>query len=302
MICLALSACQYFGPGKILYDREGIQVGLQADPTVPRSSPPAPNAHPASFSPEEVAVLLGAVRVSGWSGTILGYFETPLPVPLFDDSELRRVAAPIADAFRQAGPSERVFFLLPNPKAPYGDATAGFLFVRDAFIHLIVTDHKAFARADTAGGDEKDDRDTKGMKLWISAPYHAAEVPAEQAPKWAPFEIVHVSLNKNDVLARGERGAARTGGRGEASAPGVSTQTGVPQSAGTVTREPEREVGSEQELRLQIRELTESNLDLRDRLTQQTQQLKELKDELSRLRGELDRTKPKSPGSKKPAP
>jgi methyl-accepting chemotaxis protein len=53
---------------------------------------------------------------------------------------------------------------------------------------------------------------------------------------------------------------------------------------------------------LQIRELTQSNLDLRERLTEQTQQLKDLKEELTRLRRELDRTKPKSQPQKKLAP
>jgi hypothetical protein len=302
IVCFALSACQYFGPGKILYDRDGIQVGLQADPSITRSSPPAYNAHPASFSSEEIAVLLGAVRVSGWSGTIVGYFEMPRPIPLFDDSALRRIAAPIGEAFQQAGPSERVFFLLPDPKSPYGDATAGFLFVRDAFVHLIVTDHKAFARADTAGGDEKDDRDTKGMKLWVTAPYRAAEVPPSQEPDWAPFETVHISLNKENILARGERGVDPTARHGPPPAPSASTQAGASKPAGTAIREPEPDAESDYELRQQIRELTQSNLDLRDRLTQQRQELKELKEELARLRRELDRAKPKAPASKKPAP
>ena len=302
MVCLALSACQYFSPGKILYDREGIQVGLQADPSVTRSSPPAPNAHPAPFTSEEVAVLLGAIRVSGWSGTIVGYFETPRPIPLFDDADLRRITAPIAEAFQLASPSERVFFTLPNPKSAYGDATAGFLFVRDTFVHVIVTDHKAFARADTAGGDEKDPRDMKGMKLWVTAPYQAADVPSAQEPDWAPFETVHLSLDKKAVLAGGRSGPGGGQPRTIEAASDQSPLAERSQGPGPASRQPERVVNSEQDLQLQIRELTQSNLDLRERLTEQTQQLKDLKDELMRLRRELDRAKPKSPAPKKPVP
>lgn len=303
MVCLALSACQFFSRGTVLYDRGGIQVGLQRDPSITRSTPPVPNAHPASFSAEEIAVLLGAVGVSGWSGTLVGYFETPRPVPLLNETDLRLVAAPIAEAFRQAAPSERVFFVLPKPKAAYGDATAGFLFVRDAFVHLVVTDHKAFARADTGGADEKDPRDMKGMKLWVTAPYKAADVPPSQEPDWAPFETVHISLNKNEVLARGEMGAGGGARQGAAPAtPAGPTQAGASTSAGPIPRELEAAAESEQDLRLQIRELTQSNLDLRDRLTQQSQQLKELNDELARLRRELDRAKPKSLSPKKPTP
>jgi hypothetical protein len=300
--CLALSSCRSLTGDKVLYHRDGVQVGLQDDPSIARSTPPASNAHPAAFSPEEIAVLLGAVRVSGWSGTLMGYFETPRPIPLFEEADLRLVAAPIADAFQKASPAERVFFDLPDPKSAYGDATAGFVFVRDAFVHLGVTDHKAFARADTAGGDVKDPRDMKGMKLWVSAPYHAAEVPAPLQPHWAPFETVHISLDKNAILARPSNNTATTkpAAAGQSSRPSAATQQA--QEPATIMPTPQPAVESEQELRLQIRELTQSNLDLRERLTEQTQQLKDLKEELTRLRRELDRTKPKSQPQKKLAP
>jgi hypothetical protein len=301
ILCLSLSGCPLLSRDTVLYRHDGIEVGLQPDPSITRSTPPAPNAHPASFSAGEIAVLLGAIRVSGWSGTLVGFLETPRPIPLFEDTELQLLAAPIAEAFGRAAPAERVFFFLPNPKSPYGDATAGFLFARDAFVHVVVTDHKAFARADTGGGEEKDPRDMKGMKLWISAPYRPADVPASQEPDWAPFETVHVSLNKDEVLARGRRlpGAATL----EQADPRTRPTPSDPfTSDAAASREAQADTTSEQELRLQIRELTQSNLDLRERLTQQTQQLKELKDELVRLRRELDRAKPKSPGPKKPPP
>ena len=303
VLCLAVSGCRSLSGGKVLYDHDGVQVGLQNDPTVTRSTPPSSNAHPAVFAPEEIAVLLAAVRVSGWSGTLVGYFETPRPIPLLDEADLRLVAAPIAEAFQTASPSERVFFLLPDPKSAYGDATAGFLFVRDSFVHLVVTDHKAFARADTAGGDVKDPRDTKGMKLWVTTPYQAAEVPAPLEPDWAPFETVHISLDKKAILARGSSNTGTAGPprtTGPSSSPSTATQPSPSPASIMPASQPAAE--SEQELRLQIRELTQSNLDLRDRLTEQTQQLKDLKEELTRLRRELDRTKPKPQSQKKSAP
>jgi hypothetical protein len=268
---------------------------------VRRSTPPAPNAHPASFSPEEIAVLLGAVRVSGWSGTLVGYFETPRTIPFLEEADLRLVAAPIAEAFGLADPSERVFFLLPNPKSPYGDATAAFLFVRNTFMHLVVTDHKAYARADTAGGDEKDPRDMKGMRLWAAAPYHAAEVPAGQEPDWAPFETVHLSLNSKEILARGQSGSGTMPSQAIEPRTAAPTLAGPSSAPGHTIRE-SASAEQPEELRLQIRELTQSNLDLRDRLTQQSRELKDLKEELGRLRRELDRAKPKSPAPKKPVP
>ena len=279
---LALPACQIFGHERLIYNEHGVQIGIQTDPSVQRSSPPAPNAHPASLSPQELLVMLGSVRVSGWSGTVLGWFEAPRPIPVFDDADLRVIVQPVAEAFKQAGPTQRVFFSLPNPKSAYGDATAGSLFMRDSYLHVVVTDHKAFARADTAGGDDKDVRDTKGMKLWVAAPYQPAVVSQSNEPDWAPFETVHISLNAKEMSARARNGA------------GGAVTTGPTQVPPAGTESP-------QDLKLQIRELTQSNLDLRDRLNEQTRQIHELKDELARLRQELDRAKPKSPSTKKPA-
>ena len=294
---LSLPACQMFGHERLIYNELGVRVGIQTDPSVQRSSPPAPNSHPASLSSQDLLVMLGSVRVSGWSGTILGQFDAPRPISLFDDADLRVIVQPVAEAFKQADPTQRVFFSLPNPKSAYGDATAGSLFMRDSYLHVVVTDHKAFARADTAGGDDKDVRDTKGMKLWVGAPYQPAVVSQSNEPDWAPFETVHISLNAKEISARARNGA------------GGAVTTGITQAlppAGAVSpaqtiREPSAGTESPQDLKLQIRELTQSNLDLRDRLNEQTRQVHELKDELARLRQELDRAKPKSPPTKKPA-
>lgn len=288
LFSLTLSACQTFNNERIISDQQGVQIGLQTDPSVQRSSPPALNAHPSAVTTQELLVLLGAVRVSGWSGTIVGWFDEPRSIPLFDDADLRAIAVPITKAFRQAGPTERVFFSLPNSKSAYGDATTGALFIRGAYLHVVVTDHKAFARADTAGGDEKDIRDTKGMKLGVAHPYRRSTMPAPDEPGWAPFETVHLSLNVKELLAHDSlsRGGA------------VARTKNEPTNAEAAKTEP---IESPQDLRLQIRELTESNLDLRDRLNQQMQQLQELKEELGRLRRESDGTRAKKPALRKPS-
>ncbi len=291
LLSCTLSACQTFGHTRVIYDQQGTRIGLEPDLSVPRSSPPALNAHPSTLTTQELLVLLGALRVSGWSGTIVGWLEAPRSIPLFDEADLRALASPIAEAFREVRPTERVFFTLPNPKSAYGDATAGALFLRGAYLHVVVTDHKAFARADTAGGDEKDVRDTKGMKLGVAEPYRTAALPASDEPDWPPFESVHLSLNVKELLAQD---GVRSGGLARKNAH-EQTQTGT---APLITTEPTE---TPQDLRLQIRELTQSNLDLRDRLNQQTEQLEELKNELTRIRREADLARPKKPATRKPS-
>jgi len=292
LVSLTLPACQLLGHERVLYERQGVQVGLQADPSISRASQPTVNTHPIDLTAQDITTLLGVVRVSGWSGTVVGWFDAPHPIPLFDEADLQRIAQPIAEAFAQAAPEQRVFFSIPNPRSAYGDTTAGALFIRGAYLHVIVTDHKAFARADTAGGDEKDVRDTKGMRLSLAFPSRMTSMTKEEEPAWAPFESVHLSMHRKEVLAQG---SSHLGvGRTAATVPPATTPT---QTAPVAT---EKAVEPAQELRLQIRELTQSNQDLRDRLTEQSQQLQVLKEELGRLRRDSEGTRAKKPTVRKP--
>lgn len=288
---MLLTGCQWFDHQRLLVDERGIRIGVETDPSVGRVSPAAVNDHPGTLTPQEMHTLLGAVRVSGWSGTVVGWFDQPRPIPLFDEAELQIIAKPIAEAVRQASSAERVVFSLSNPRSAYGDATTGALFLRQGALHLVVTDHKAFPRADTAGGDEKDPRDTKGMTLSLPRAYQAALVRRGDEPDWAPFERVHLSIQVKEMFAH----ASRMTDDARATAPVVQSEK---KPAAAEMSEPDR---ASQELRLQIRELTESNLDLRDRLNRQTEQLQELQQELKNLRRESESKKSKPPPAKKPS-
>lgn len=286
----AVSACSSLTSERLVYDQQGIRVGIQPDPTVYRSSPPVLNSHPAQFSPDEVRVLLGILHVSGWSGTIVGIFAPPRPIPLFKEEEILAISGLLATALRQAGSDERVFFSLANKEAPYSkDRTEGALFVRSPYLHMVVTDHAAFTRADTGGGEDyKDPRDNKGMKLWVAPPAQAASVPAGEVPRWAPFETVHISLNTIEVSA-----LTKTAAPARADRMLVQPQAALPAQLSPQTSSAAAPTVPEDQ-RSQIRELTRSNLDLRDRLDEQTKQMKELQEELARLQQELEKTKSKS--------
>lgn len=287
---MLLAGCQWFDHQRLLFDEQGIRIGLETDPSVGRASRPAVNDHPANLTPREIQALLGAVRVTGWSGTVVGWFDQPRPIPLFDEAELQIIAKPIAEALRQGSPTERVVFSLSNPRSAYGDATTGALFLRQGSLHLVVTDHTAFPRADTAGGDEKDPRDTKGMTLSLPRAYQAALARRGDEPDWAPFERVHLSMQVTELLAH----ASRMTDEPKATAPVVQSDK---KAASAEMSEPDK---ISQELRLQIRELTQSNLDLRDRLNRQTEQLQELQQELKNLRRESESKKSKPAPAKKP--
>lgn len=295
VLIVGLTACAGMTGERVVYDQQGIQVTIQPDPTVSRSSSPARNSHPATVTTNEVRLLLGSLQVSGWSGTLMGLVQNPQPIPLLNKDELNRIAEPLAAALQQADPTERVSFLLLDRDRPYSpDRTAGMLFIRGSYLHVVVTDHSAFTTADTAGGEEKDPRDTKGMKLWVTRPAQAATVSAAEEPRWAPFETVHISLNLNDIaMLMNVRPPLR------ADRQPLQLQAALPAQLSPQAN-PATPPSTSEDQRMQLRELSRSNLDLRDRLDEQNKQMKDLKGELLRLQQELEKAKSKGRPLRKP--
>ena len=299
MLLMQLTAC--VGPlrQRVVYEHGEIQVGLQTDLSTERASPPVTNTHPNDVSADDMRVLLGSVEVSGWSGIVLGLFQDPRTFPVFTTAELDIIAAPIAHAFHQATPRERVFFSIPGNQPPYPsekEKTSGALFFRDHYLHMVLTNHYAFTPADPGGGEERDPRDTKGMKLWVAAPARAATVPKEKEPEWSAFEKVHISLSPKDVLAA-RRPNTPIVQMPKPSATPNSLQTDVPVPAKTAGTDEGRDPESN-ELRLQIRELTNANLDLRDLLKEQRTEIETLRQELDRLRKEMKPRSPQKPSNR----
>ena len=289
---LALSSCSGFSTEQVVYDQKGYRVGVELDPTIKRSREPVQNDHPAKFTAEELQSLLGMIEVSGWSGTLVGIFAPPRPLPLINEEDLREISPYLATAFREAGPTERVVFSLANRKAPYNDdRTAGALFLRGPYMHIVVTDHISIPAADTGGGDEKDIRDTKGMKLWVVHPAKAAVIPESEEPRWAPFETVHISVNTREILALRDA-RPLTPARRAAAAPLMKAPR---QSSGKESQTSSPASPTPEDFQLQIRELTSSNLDLRQRIEEQTKQMKELTEEVERLLQELEKAKSRRP-------
>jgi hypothetical protein len=287
LLLICLSGCGVLFNQRVIYNQDDAQVGLEPDPTLSAQQADIRNAHPANLTRDQVQGLLRTVQVSGWSGTLVGIFVSPQPVPLLSEDELQKYSGPLADAFKTAGPLERVFFSFPKPGGRYSeDRTAGVLFVRGRYLHMVLKDHSSILHADTGGGEVRDIRDTKALKLWTARPVQSATVPDAEEPKWAPFETAHLSLNVREVLALGG---------GAPSAP-VSRQQTMPSPA------PTEAIPSKQDLQNQVRELTNSNLELRQRLDDQAKRMKELSEEMNRLRLELDQTGSVKPSRKAPSP
>jgi hypothetical protein len=266
---LALTACGLISQQRVVYDAGGIQVGIITDlSTNEHGSPPVRNRHPADLTSQEIRSLLGSLEVSGWSGIIIGLFSQPQPKPVFTEAELVLLAEPLAAAFRKATPGERVFFVIQNLNASYDtDRTSGSLFFRDEYLHVILSDHYAFLKADTGGGEKRDPRDTKGMKLWVAGPARAASVPDEKEPHWNSFEKVHISLKPAEVLAAQKTSPTVTDSSRQVALPAAGQPALKGDAAAT--------------------NATESVNDMRAQLKEQSGMIEKLKAELEQLRNEI---------------
>lgn len=292
---LGLSGC--VGPlnQRVIYESKGTQIGVESDHTTDdRAVPPALNSHPAQLTVDELRTLLGALEVSGWSGIIVGVFETPHAKPVFTGTELMSLADTFAKAFHEAGPRERVFFSLQNPNARYEtDRTAGSLFLRDGYLHVILHDHYGYLKADPGGGEQRDPRDMKGMKLWAIRPAQPASVPEEKEPRWSAFEKVHISLNVHEVLtALGGNLAPAQPQPAPAQASGDQRSPSAQNSAAPLPSQ-------DKDLNQQVRDLGSSNQQLRTQVEQQTKELDTLKEDLRRLRDDLKVQKSTKPSTER---
>ncbi|MDK2745347.1 MAG: DUF3450 domain-containing protein [Nitrospira sp. BO4] len=273
----SLSACAFFNNGRSVYDREGIRIGINADPTVRRSIPTDLNNHPIALTPMEFESLLQVIQVSGFSGTLVGMLTTPQPVPLLTPQELSKISGPLAAAFREAKPTERVSFSLPKPNVTYSeDRTTGFLFFRGRYLHVVLTDHASFIHTDTGGGESHDIRDTKGMRLWVAGPASTVMVSNVEEPRWPYFEKIHISLAVKEILAQKENSPAAGTNQGLIRAAGSLPPASPPESL--------HQSVSPDDVQRQIRDLSRTNQDLRGRLDEQHKRMQELQDQVERLR------------------
>ena len=140
-----------------------------------------------------------------------------------------------------------------------------------------------FYRLTREGAEKRDPRDTKGMKLWVAGAARAATVPQEKEPHWNAFEKVHISLTPVEVLAGQRVPQAATGSsRPQVPLPAAGQPALKADTAATNATE------SVNDLRLQMRELTNANLDLRSQLKEQSGTIEKL---TSRIRGASQREK-----------
>lgn len=174
LICLAVLA---FGGAELIgacgsrqfttvtiYNEPAAFVRLEFDRTVKKGKE---HSHPVRLTPEQIAAVLGGVRIDEPVGLVRGDIlqREPLPRvhPAFTDKEIEFFAPLLALALSKATPEEVVtFYETRYLSATSREVTSGGLFVQGDELHLILGNYRSHTHymADMGVAETQDDRMT----------------------------------------------------------------------------------------------------------------------------------------------
>jgi hypothetical protein len=180
LICLSFVA--FVGAGLIgacgprqfttvtIYDKPAAYVRLEFDRTVNKGTE---HSHPIALMPEQIAAVLGGVRIHEpialVRGDILQPDSVPRVHPAFTDKEIAFFAPLLALALSKATPEEVVTFYqsLHLSGGTSREVTSGGLFVQGDELHLILANYRSHTHymADFGVAETQDDRLTPMQSL-----------------------------------------------------------------------------------------------------------------------------------------
>ena len=164
------------------------------------------HSHPISLTPEQVAAVLGGVRIEEpiafVRGDILQRNPVPRVHPAFTDDDIAFFAPLLAQALSKATPEEVItFYETRDLSATRREVTSGGLFVQGDELHLILANYRSPTNymADFGVAETQDDRRTPMQSLapqggQLDFEPHSAkrEQPAgmlEKLFQWDPREV-----------------------------------------------------------------------------------------------------------------
>lgn len=142
MASLMMQACQGPIPSTRIAcgscEGQDRMVRLQSRATSSDTNNP-PFAHPVTFSPDDLRVILKSIHVQKENPMFL-LFSSKGPVEqVFRDDEIEYLSTILNRVFAEAQPEEQVIFALSRPLTPdITEITAGAWFVREQSLHLVL--------------------------------------------------------------------------------------------------------------------------------------------------------------------
>ena len=171
LACVSAGLATACAPGQFptvtIYETPDKYVRLEFDRTVKKGEE---HSHPISLTPEQIAAVLGGVRIIEPLAKLPVYDDTSVPRvhPAFSDREIAFFAPLLALALSKALPEEVVtFYQSRDTSAITREVTSGGVFVRGDELHLILANYRSHTHylADLGVAETKDDRLTPMKSL-----------------------------------------------------------------------------------------------------------------------------------------
>lgn len=321
LLLAALTGCAMSAAtGRVLYQQGRSVIRIEADPDVGGMMGGKPNTHPAGLESIQLAKLLQGIGVRPEQGFLSKALSLATPAePVFSEGELALVTPILAQGLAEAGPSERVSFILASTQpGRRSTVLSGYLLVRDPYLKFVLNDHP------TIGW--QDPEDPSSPKLFdLDFLREGFLLPGSEAERKGSYKArpaIHIDY-KNYLRALEDRARMSRVVEPQAPAPPPPIQPSVqPPPSAEAGRAPARRLPpplpspkagnppapapasasvsesgdspSVKDLQRQVKELTETNQELRatfkEMLERQAETQRELED-LRRLRQELAETK-----------
>lgn len=295
MLAGALAGCALFSSsGRIISQQGRTTVQLEKDPSAGGTFTSSRNSHPVSIKAAQVVTILRGIQIRSEQGVVGTLLSLAAPADtVFTEEEVTQLAPLLADGLAQAGSSERVGFTLWSDKLGRRNAPlAGHIAVRESYMRFGLNDHP------TVGW--QDPEDSSSPKLFTlefqqeSFVHPVGDEELKAARKARP--IIQIDYRRYLAVPQ-DQGAAVQAKEPPVAAPvpAPATSRPVPPLVAAPTRDAAVSESSVlKDLQRQVKELTDSNQELRLKLKDmrdRQDQSQAMNEELARLRRDLAETK-----------
>jgi hypothetical protein len=295
----ALAGCALFSSsGRVIYQQGRTTVQLEKDPSAWGTFASGGNSHPASIKLAQVAAILRGIQIRSEQGIVGTILSLVAPADaVFMEEEVTVLAPLLADGLAQAAPSERVGFTYWSAQLGRRNGPlSGNVAIREPYLRFGLNDHP------TIGW--QDPEDSSAPKLFTLEFQRESFVRpvSDEEQKAARKARPMIQIDYRRYLAAPQdQGAAAQAKEPPAAAPvpAPSTSRPVTPPAAAQTRDAAVSESSVlKDLQRQVKELTDSNQELRaklkelsERRDQSQAQSSATTEELNRLRQELAEAK-----------
>ena len=282
----ALAGCALFSSSaRIIHQQGRTTVQLEKDPSAGGTFTSTGNSHPVSIKAVQVATVLRGIQIRSEQGVVGTLLSLAAPADaVFMEEEVMVLAPLLADGLAQAGPSERVGFTLWSDKPGRRNAPlAGHIAIREPYLRFGLNDHP------TIGW--QDPEDSSAPKLFTlefqreSFVRPASDEEQKAARKARP--MIQIDYRRY-LAAPQDQGAAAP-----VPAPSISRPV-IPPAMAPTRDAAVSESSVLKDLQRQVKELTDSNQELRSKLKDmrdRQDQSQAVNEELTRLRRDLAEAK-----------